>query len=203
MQILAANRNLPPSFGFSTTNPVLALRTTESGVSHMKSMSRIWMPRISAPSSSSRIAWMGLALLMFLLPLPALAALGGDVESVHQDQAQMKGTLKTTEGTTFTVHEIKDDTGTTVREYVSPAGSVFGVSWQGPFMPSMQQILGSYFHQYSAAAQAQRSAHHGRAPLKIEQPALVVESSGHMRFYSGRAYDPSKLPQGVGANDIR
>jgi hypothetical protein len=33
MQILAAKRNLPPSFGFSTTNPVLALRTTESGVS--------------------------------------------------------------------------------------------------------------------------------------------------------------------------
>jgi hypothetical protein len=153
--------------------------------------------------SNPRIALIGVSLLLFLLPLPALAALGGDVASVHEDQAQMKGTLKTTEATTFTLHEIKAGNGTVVHEYVSPGGEVFGVSWQGPFIPDMQQLLGTYFQPYTAAAQAQRAAHRGRAPLNIQQPSLVVESNGHMRSYSGRAYDPGKLPQGVTANDIR
>jgi Protein of unknown function (DUF2844) len=160
----------------------------------MKSNSRI---------SVSPISRIGIALLMLALPLPVLAALGGDVASVQEDQAQMKGTLKTTEGMTYTVHEIKTGTGTLVREYVSRAGEVFGVSWQGPFIPDMQQLLGSYFDAYASAAQTQRTAHRGRTPLNIQQPGLVVESNGHMRSYSGRAYDPGKLPQGVSANDIR
>ncbi|HXM22160.1 MAG TPA: DUF2844 domain-containing protein [Terriglobales bacterium] len=153
--------------------------------------------------SVSRISWMGIALLMLALPLPALAALGGDVASVHEDQAHMKGSLNTTEATNYTLHEIKGAAGTVVREYVSPAGEVFGVSWQGPSIPNMQQILGSYFQAFSTAAQAQRAARRGRGPLNIQQPGLVVESGGHMRAYSGRAYDPGKLPQGVSANDIR
>ena len=140
---------------------------------------------------------------MLALALPALAALGGDVASVHEDQAQMKGSLKTTEGTTYTLHEIKGATGTVVREYVSPEGAVFGVAWQGPAIPNLQQILGSYFDTFSEAAQAQRAAHRGRGALYIQQPGLVVESTGHAHTFSGRAFDPGKLPQGVTANDIR
>jgi len=146
---------------------------------------------------------MSIAFLMLALPLPALAALGGDVSSVHEDQAQMKGTLKTTEGTAYTLHEIKGAAGSVVREYVSPDGQVFGVAWQGPAMPNLQQILGSYFQTFSDAAQAQRAAHRGRGALYIQRPELVVESNGHTRTFSGRAYDPTKLPQGVTANDIR
>jgi len=194
MQILASNRNLPPSLVFKPNEPVLALRTTESGVSHMKPNSRI---------SASRTSWMGIVLLILALPLPAMAALGGDVASVQEDRAQMKGTLKTTEGTSFTLHEIKGAAGTVVREYVSPDGEVFGVAWQGPAIPNFQQILGNYFQTFSDAAQAQRAAHRGRGPLYIQQPGLVVESTGHMRTFSGRAFDPGKLPQGVSANDIR
>jgi hypothetical protein len=160
----------------------------------MKTRSRIWVSEISC---------MSIALLMLALPLPALAALGGDVSSVHEDQAQMKGTLKTTEGTAYTLHEIKGAAGSVVREYVSPDGQVFGVAWQGPAMPNLQQILGSYFQTFSDAAQAQRAAHRGRGALYIQRPELVVESNGHTRTFSGRAYDPTKLPQGVTANDIR
>jgi hypothetical protein len=187
MLILANRPQLAAIFRVQNNDP--ALRTTESGVSSMKSMSRRLLT--------------GIVLLMLAIPLPALAALGGDVASVQEDQARMKGRLKTTESMTYTVHEIKADTGTVVREYVSPAGEVFGVSWQGPFIPDMQQLLGTYFDAYSSAAQAQRTAHRGRAPLNIQQAGLVVESNGHMRSYSGRAYDPGKLPRGVGANDIR
>lgn len=153
--------------------------------------------------SVSPISWIGTVLLMLALALPALAALGGDVASVHEDQAQMKGSLKTTEGTAYTVHEIKGAAGTVVREYVSPDGSVFGVAWQGPAIPNLQQILGNYFDTFSEAAQAQRTAHRARGALYIQQPGLVVESTGHARRFSGRAFDPGKLPQGVTANDIR
>lgn len=149
------------------------------------------------------ITLMGIALLMLALPIPALAALGGDVASVHEDQAQMKGSLTTTEAEAYTIHEIKAPAGTVVKEYVSPEGKVFAVSWQGPFLPNMQQLLGSYFQAFSEAAKAQRAARRGRGPLSIQQPGLVVESGGHMRAYFGKAYDPGKLPQAVSANDIR
>jgi Protein of unknown function (DUF2844) len=187
MRTPVGNRNLAPSFGFKTTNRLLAPQKKRS----------------DPMKSNAWISLLGVAVLLLTLPLPALAALGGDAASVQDDQARMKGTLKTTEGMTYSVHEIKAGTGTVVREYVSPAGAVFGVSWQGPFIPDMQQLLGTYFDAYSSAAQTQRTAHKGHAPLSIQQPGLVVESNGHMRSYSGRAYDPEKLPQGVTANDIR
>jgi hypothetical protein len=158
------------------------------------SMSQVWL---------SRTPWMGIVLLMLALPIPALAALGGDVTSVQADQAQMKGTLETTSAANYTLHEIKGAAGTVVREYASSGGAVFAVSWHGPTMPNLPQILGSYFQTFSDAAQAQRAARRGHGPLYIQQPGLVVESAGHMRSFSGRAYDPGKLPQGVSANDIR
>ena len=194
MQILAANRNLPPSFGFKTVKPVLALRTTESGVSHMKSNLR---------TSVSPISWVSIALLIFLLPLPALAALGGDVASVHEDQAQMKGTLKTTQAEAYTLHEIKDSAGTVVKEYVSPAGKVFAVTWHGPFIPNMQQVLGTYFEQFAEAAKAQRESGPGHRPVNIRQPGLVFQNGGHMRSYFGKAYVPAMLPQGVTTDEIQ
>jgi Protein of unknown function (DUF2844) len=196
MEIQDENSNLSPSFGLNSKNPVLALRTTESGASYMES-------KLGISKSGILLIRMSIVLLMLALPLPALAALGGDVASVQQDQAQMKGSLITTEGAKYTVHEIKAAAGTVVREYASPAGDVFAVAWQGPSIPNMQQILGSYFQAFSTAAKAQRAARRGRGPLNIQQPGLVVESSGHMRIFTGRAYDPGKLPQGVSANDIR
>jgi hypothetical protein len=115
----------------------------------------------------------------------------------------MRATAKIAEGVAYTVHEIKAPTGTVVKEYVSPAGRVFGVSWRGPFIPDMQQLLGDYFEQYSAAAKAQREGHVGRQPLNIQEPGLVIQTAGHMRAYSGRAYDPGLLPAGVTPNDVR
>jgi len=170
----------------------------------MKPNSRISVSRTSVSRTSlSRTSWIGIAVLLLALPIPALAALGGDVASVHEDQAQMKGSLKTTEAVVFTLHEIKAPAGMVVREYVSPAGQVFGVSWHGSGMPNLQRLLGSYFQTFSDAVKAQKAAHPGHGPLYIQEPGLVVESTGHMRSFSGRAYDPGKLPQGVSANDIR
>jgi hypothetical protein len=146
---------------------------------------------------------MSIALLMLALPLPALAALGGDVSSVHEDQAQMKGTLKTTQAKAYAVHEIKDSAGTVVKEYVSPAGQVFAITWHGPFIPNMQQFLGTYYEQFAEAAKAQRERGPGHRPVSINQPGLVFQNGGHMRAYFGKAYVPTMLPQGVTADEIQ
>jgi len=183
------NRNFRPLFVFERMNPMLALRTAESRVSHMK--------------SKIPISLIAIALLMLALSPPTLAALGGDVASVHQDQAHMKGTLKTTKAEAYTVHEIKASGGTLIKEYASPAGKVFAVTWRGPFIPNMQQLLGTYFDQFAQAAKAQRESHVGRRPLNIQQPNLVVQSGGHMRSFLGRAYAPDLIPMGISPDALQ
>jgi hypothetical protein len=132
-----------------------------------------------------------------------VASLGGDVASVQEDKAQMKGTLKTTENEGYTVHEITAPGNTVVKEYVSPAGKVFAITWRGQFIPNMQQLLRTHFDQYAQAAKAQRESHPGHRPLNIQQPELVFQNGGHMRSYVGRAYVPDMVPQGVNVDALQ
>jgi hypothetical protein len=142
-------------------------------------------------------------LLMLLLPSPAVASLGASEDSVQDDQLRLQAKVKTTATQGYTIHELTSPLGTVVREYVSSAGKVFAVSWQGPFQPDMKQILGSYFEQYSRAAKEQRGNQPKRSPLNIHKPSLVFQSVGHVRAYFGRAYDPQLLPPGVSADEVR
>jgi hypothetical protein len=133
----------------------------------------------------------------------ATATLGGDVTTVQADRVQMKGALlRITSTQTFTVHEMRSPDGTTVREYVSPTGKVFGVAWEGPSTPDLQQLLGSYYDEYQRVARTARARRRGRGPLFIQENGLVVQRSGHQRSFVGRAYDPQLLPNGVGAEAI-
>jgi len=165
----------------------------------MKSTSRIPLPRHSV----SRTSWMGIVLLMLTLSIPALAALGGDATTVQADQAQIKGSLKTTQTPAYTVHEITAPAKTVIKEYVSPAGKVFAVVWQGQIIPSMSQLLGMYFDQFSQAAKAQREHQLGHRPVSIQQPNFVFQNGGHMRAYFGRAYAPALVPQGVNVDALQ
>jgi Protein of unknown function (DUF2844) len=151
--------------------------------------------------AAQRWAHLRLALLLLLVAaIPAWASLGGGVSTVQADQAHMKASLRVTQNTGYTVHEMQSQSGGVVREYVAPSGQVFAVSWQGPFMPDLRQVLGSYFDQFAQVAQA-RQRHGG--PLMIHEPGLVVESGGHMRAFFGRAYVPQMMPQGVSKEAIR
>jgi hypothetical protein len=142
-------------------------------------------------------------LLTLVLPSPALASLGASESSVQDDQVRLQAKTTVTSTSAYTVHELTSPLGTVVREYVSRAGTVFAVSWQGPFQPDMQQILGSYFEQYSLAAKTHRENQPRHSPLDIHQPSLVFQSTGHLRAYFGRAYDPRLLPAGVNVNELR
>ena len=131
---------------------------------------------------------------------PAFAALGGDATSVQADLVRMKGALRITSSAGFTVHEITTPYGTVVREYLTPADKVFAVSWHGPVIPDLRQMLGGYYGQYEQAASAPHLG--GHRHLAIEQPGLVVQSSGRMRAFYGRAWAPDLLPQNFSVSAI-
>lgn len=134
---------------------------------------------------------------------PVLAELGGNAASVEVDRAQMRGqAVNISAGLGFTVHELSLPTGTVVREYLSPAGKIFAVTWRGPVIPNLRQTLGSYYGTFRATVNsATRGPDHRH--LTVRQPGLVVHSHGRMRDYRGMVYVPSLLPQGVSADDIR
>jgi len=158
-------------------------------------------------STSSFLLWtfpaLSVLLAAFALPRPLSASLGGDATSVESDRAKMQASLQTTNKDRFTVHEMKSANNVTVREFVSPTGKVFGVAWQGPTRPDMQQLLGSYFDQFIQAAQKQKSQTKRRGQLSINEPGLVVHMSGHQRYFVGQAYIPQMLPSNVQAEEIR
>ncbi len=145
----------------------------------------------------------GLALLG-LVSLPVLADLGGNADSVQSDGARMKAEVKAaTPGAGYSVQQLQLPSGTVVNEYVAPNGTVFGVSWHGPLMPNLQQLLGTYFQQYVTASSLVPHNAGTRRHFQIVQPDLVVQSVGRMRSYHGRAYVPSLLPANVTADDIQ
>ena len=142
----------------------------------------------------------GLAASLLLgLSVPASASLGGASSSIEADSARMNASRQVAQHDSYAIHQIKAPQGTVINEYVSQDGRVFAVSWHGQFPPQMQQILGTYFQQYVTALQAQSSQSqskvYGHRPLNLQLPGLVVQTSGHMGSYSGRAYIPEMLPR--------
>jgi len=145
----------------------------------------------------------GIVVSLLTFPHWACASLGGDLASVHDDQAKMQGTLQTTSNQSYNVNEIQAPSGVVLREYVSPSGNVFGVAWQGRTHPDLHQVFGAYYDQYVQAVKAQRAQRHGHGPLLIQQPGLVILIGGHMRALTGKAYLPQSLPAGMRAEEIR
>jgi Protein of unknown function (DUF2844) len=134
------------------------------------------------------------------LQRPAQATLGGNLTTVTNDQTRLKASLRVSSADRYTVHEMKASTGTTVREYATADGTVFAVTWQGPWRPDMRQLLGEYFGDYQQAARTKHTGHNG--PLASRTDRVVIESSGHPRAFRGRAWVPDLVPAGVDPAEI-
>ena len=144
------------------------------------------------------------AVACFALPATTSASLGGNVGTVEADRAQMKAAqLRIIRTDAYTFHEMQSPAGVTIREYYDPAGTVFGVAWQGPWPPDMRQLLGSYFEQFQRANEAARGARRARGVLVVNDGSLVVQITGHTRAFSGFAYAPGLMPPGVQPSVIR
>jgi hypothetical protein len=142
---------------------------------------------------------LGIALGAFFLPLAASASLGENAASVRADQLQMNAAVRTTEAAGFTLYEMQTPSGTLVREYVSMSGLVFAVTWVGPSLPDLHQLLGSFFASYVHGANASGA---GARPRVVEQPGLVVYAGGRMRAFLGKAFAPALMPNGVSLEEI-
>src|SRR3954447_6825055 len=151
------------------------------------------------PSPTARGSLLSFALVLLSFSASGFAALGGDVSSVQADQAHMRAQRRVTQTPTYSLHEMQAQSGTVVREFVSPQGKVFGVTWHGSSVPDLQQLLGSYYAEFIHAAPVRRS--HG--PVSIQTPNFIIQSGGHQRALAGRAYIPEMLPDGVRAGEIQ
>ncbi len=140
------------------------------------------------------------ALAALLAASAAHAALGAPYVSIAADGAALHASIKIEARSAFEVHELTLPSGTQLREYATPAGLVFAVTWNGPAMPDLQQTLGAYFTDYTAAAQTNPNGHRR---LRYVSRDVVIESGGRMRAFFGRAYLPGLLPAGVSATELR
>ena len=140
-----------------------------------------------------------LVLLGALTPFRSHAALGEPEETVTGDARQLGGAVKSLQRAAYRVHEILLPSGTLLREYAGLDGTVFAVAWNGPALPDLRQALGGYFEAYVGARRAQR----GRGHTEVRQAGLVVQSHGHMRAFTGRAYLPQSLPAGIALEELR
>jgi hypothetical protein len=134
-----------------------------------------------------------------LSPCIAAAALGEAETSVQAEVARLHASITVSPRANYRLHELQLTSGTVVREFAGSDGKVFAVAWNGPTVPNLREILGQYFDSYVTAAKAPHSGHHH---LQIRQSDLVVQAGGHMRSFSGVAYLPQALPDGVPVGDL-
>jgi hypothetical protein len=133
---------------------------------------------------------------------PVMAALGESADSIVADRKALSAAQGvTTAPKSYSVQEIIS-ASTTVREYISPDKTVFGVAWNGLSTPDLTQLLGSYAGEYHRALQS-TPRKHGRRVDRITTNRLVVERWGHMRNLRGRAFVPDLIPPGVSVDDIK
>jgi Protein of unknown function (DUF2844) len=137
-----------------------------------------------------------------VLQAPAMAHLGGDADSVAADRDAMHAQLHSTAMQLYSLHEINTPAGTVVHEYTTRPGTVFAVTWQGQLPPNLAQLFGNYYKQYQDAAAAQsRPGMHRQ--VNIANADFVVESTGRLRNFRGKAFVPSLIPAGVSVAELQ
>ena len=161
--------------------------------------------RHARPPRLPLLALAGLAL--SLASLPCRASLGtapSDFGNKSVRHARVLAAASASTGSTgstaaYDVNTSVLDNGTTVREYVAN-GVVFAVSWTGPFLPDLRTLLGQQFT--TLTSETARRPKAGNSQVRIVRPDVTIESTGHMRAYSGRAWVTSLLPAGFDTDEI-
>ena len=101
----------------------------------------------------------------------------------------------------YSVTETTLATGTIVKEYLTSGGVVFAVSWVGPFLPDLRELLGQHFD--TLTEEVSKTPRAGHTQVAVHRGALVVQASGHMRAFQGKALLTTLLPAGVTAADVQ
>jgi hypothetical protein len=146
--------------------------------------------------------WLSSACALLVGADRAAAALGGAPESVESDRRALAAAARpTVRGSTYAVHELQSGL-VRIREYVSPAGVVFGVAWNGPTPPDLDQLLGGYAAEWKQAAKASAPSP-GRGFRAVSGPNVTVVRWGRMGNLRGRAWASALVPEGVAVDEIQ
>ena len=157
---------------------------------------------------------------LFLLigePSAARATLGEPATSIAADASQMNATAGANTARplpglpaqnapasgNFSVEQLTTPDGIVVSEYVGQNGTVFAVTWRGPKPPDVATLLGTYFKQYSDAADTGSPNSLPLHASSVHASDVTVETAGHMGFMWGRAYLPAAMPAGVSPSEIK
>ena len=127
---------------------------------------------------------------------------GAGAASAAVPAAKMQAVTPVAPSSLYTLHEVQLENGTSVREYATPAGIVFAVSWQGPVLPDLRALLGNYFNTFKLETERVRITGRRGGPVSIDHADLVVQSSGRMRNFFGHAYAPTLIPAGLNIKDV-
>jgi hypothetical protein len=128
------------------------------------------------------------------------AALGGQPAQFAANAVARQTDTKSTGPAPYTDIRTALASGTIVHEYTDTAGTVFAVSWSGPFLPNMKQLLGAHF---DILARRDGAAHRRHGQRMVDQPDVKVEAGGHMGAFEGRAWLPARLPAGFDPKEIQ
>jgi hypothetical protein len=96
-------------------------------------------------------------------------------------------------------HDLTTSSGTRIRQYVSRAGTVFAVSFEGPVVPDLKVLLGTRYGDYVVATASRRINH---KVLTIDSPNLAMQVVKLPRGFSARAFAPDLVPAGVARRDL-
>jgi uncharacterized protein DUF2844 len=127
-------------------------------------------------------------------PKNARATLGADVASIAANEQRLDGARQVLKLASGERHDLQLRSGIVVHQYVSPGGAVYALTWRGPRMPDLRELLGPYFEQLARRDLRPWSGHHR---VSLVGSDLVVHSSGHRGSFAGRAWVPSLVPPGI------
>ena len=139
----------------------------------------------------------GLAALLSCSVTPAAATLGEQHASMAGAVAPGKAMAPVAPSEAnrsspdFYAHPHLLPSGTRVVEYVDTRGTVFAVTWSGPYLPDLRALLGRHFEAFALQQQQQAGLH---APVVVRSADVVIHAGGRMGAFDGRAWLPGRLP---------
>lgn len=142
-----------------------------------------------------------ICILIFCLPVFANATLGESVNSQAKNLSAVNASQKVGSAEKYSTYEYEQN-GNTVKEFSTPAGVVFAVSWKGISKPDLNALFGSYLTEYNDAFK-EVPKQYGVKSLSLKTTKMVIRRGGRMRDQQGFVYVPSLVPEGVNVEELQ
>lgn len=141
------------------------------------------------------------ALMLSVSAARAFAALGGAPSAPGPRVLSETAVQAVSNAAAYTDLKETMESGTEIHEYVNAKGIVFAVSWSGPFLPDLKQVLGAHFG--TLVDHVKQHPGGARSQVRLQQDDVVIFSGGRPGAFEGRAWVPALLPAGFDTNAVR